>query len=372
MKFLIISHTPHKQRANRLYAYAPYVREMNLWLKYVESVVIVAPEVTGGASNIELDYQHESIQLKIIPRINFVSLRNSMSSVIKVPRILIELLKACRKADHIHLRCPGNIGLLGCFVQFFFPKKIKTAKYAGNWDPDSRQPFSYKVQKWLLSNVHLTKNMQVLVYGSWKNQSKNIKPFFTATYSSSEIIKPAIRNYNGKIDFVFIGSLVEGKRPLLAIKIVEALTKLKMQVNLEIYGDGVLRKELERYVTSNQLKDVVVLKGNKNKEIIVGALKKAHFLILPSKSEGWPKVVSEAMFYGTIPIASKISCVPDMLDFGNRGILIEPKLEDAVDQIKDHLQNEDGLRKMSEAAYKWSQNYTLETFEAAIAQLINK
>ena len=38
-------------------------------------------------------------------------------------------------ADHIHLRCPGNIGLLGCFSSNFISKKIKTAKYAGNWDP---------------------------------------------------------------------------------------------------------------------------------------------------------------------------------------------------------------------------------------------
>ena len=43
------------------------------------------------------------------------------------------MYKAMKWADHIHLRCPGNIGLLGCIVQIAFPKKVKTVKYAGNW-----------------------------------------------------------------------------------------------------------------------------------------------------------------------------------------------------------------------------------------------
>ncbi len=123
---------------------------------------------------------------------NLHPLKNCILSLIKIPIIIITIFKSCKKADHIHLRCPGNIGLLGCFVQIFFPKKIKTAKYAGNWDPQSKQPVSYKIQKFLLKNTILTKNMQTLVYGKWKNQSKNIKPFFTASFSDSEI-EPLIK-----------------------------------------------------------------------------------------------------------------------------------------------------------------------------------
>src|SRR5690606_25435867 len=131
------------------------------------------------------------------------------SSLFKLPVILFKIFKACQKTDHIHLRCPGNIGLLGCLVQIFFPKTPKTAKYAGNWDPKAKQPLSYKLQKWLLNNTFLTRNMQVLVYGNWENQTKNIKPFFTATYTDSEIEKPLERDYSGHLQCVFVGSLVE-------------------------------------------------------------------------------------------------------------------------------------------------------------------
>ena len=115
-----------------------------------------------------------------------------------------------RWADHIHLRCPGNVGLLGSLVQVFFPSKPKTAKYAGNWDPKAKQPLSYKIQKWLLSNTLLTKNMTVLVYGEWPNQTKNIKSFFTATYREADKKEIQIRKLEADIQFVFVGTLSVG------------------------------------------------------------------------------------------------------------------------------------------------------------------
>jgi len=84
---------------------------------------------------------------------NSTSFFNSIKSIPLLIYNILALFYAVFKADAIHLRCPGNVGLLGCIVQLFFPFKKKTAKYAGNWDPKSKQPWSYKLQKWILSNT---------------------------------------------------------------------------------------------------------------------------------------------------------------------------------------------------------------------------
>jgi len=120
------------------------------------------------------------------------------------------IFKAMYQADHIHLRCPGNIGLLGCVVQILFPFKLKTAKYAGNWDPKAKQPWSYRFQKWLLSNSFLTRNMKVLVYGEWEGSSKNIHPFFTATYWESEKAPLKPLNFANSIRFVLWALCLKG------------------------------------------------------------------------------------------------------------------------------------------------------------------
>ena len=369
MSFLIISHALHKNSEGELFAYEPYVREMNLWLKHVDKVTIVAPHTKENISSIDMAYKHNNIVLKKISAIQFTSFQYVFKSVINLPIILFTIFKACKKADHIHLRCPGNIGLLGCCMQILFPRKIKTAKYAGNWDPKANQPFSYRFQKWILSNTVLTKNIKVLIYGEWEQQSKNIVPFFTATYKNSEIEIPIERSYNNALSFTFVGSLVNGKRPLFAVKIIEELHKQGYEVILDIFGDGVLKTELENYISKNKLEAIVCLHGNQPKEQVKAALQNAHFLILPSKSEGWPKAITEAMFYGTIPVSTSISCVPNMLDYGNRGILIEPNIEAAVLKITEALNNKD-LKKMSKLASEWSQNYTLDYFESEIKKLL--
>ena len=371
MRFLIITHVMHKRQNKQWFGYAPYVREMNVWLKYVDVVEVVAPCHNGQPTHIDIAYQHSAMTFTKIPSIAFTSFKRTMISLLAIPKISIHIFKACLRAEHIHLRCPGNIGLLGCIVQIFFPHKLKTAKYAGNWDPKAKQPLSYRFQKWLLSNTFLTKNITVLVYGHWENQSKNIKPFFTATFRDSEIEIPVKREYLGDLKFVFMGSLVEGKRPLWAVKIVEALHRQARKVTLDIYGDGILRNDLEQYIRDNHLERIVTCYGNQRIAVIKESLKTAHFLILPSKSEGWPKAVAEAMFFGSIPIATPVSCVPEMLDYGKRGILVAGELDGAANVVKEHLGDEAGLQRMSVAATKWSQYYTLDVFEKEISKLIS-
>jgi glycosyltransferase involved in cell wall biosynthesis len=368
MKFLVITNAPTLKKENSYKAYAPYVFEMDIWSKYVDEFKIISP--TQYSQTLLLASFKKQPEVVSIPSLNFSNSSSLFLSTLSIPIIMYRLIKGMYWADHIHLRCPGNIGLLGCIVQVFFRKTIKTAKYAGNWDPNAKQPLSYRLQKWILSNTFLTKNMQVLVYGNWLNQTKNIKPFFTATYRNSEIEKVAIRDYNTRLKFVFIGSLVSGKRPLLAIQIIEKLYNQGFNVQLDVFGDGYLNTELAQYVSNNNLKNNIKLHGNQTKSVVKAALKTAHFSILPSKSEGWPKALAEAMFFGVIPIATAISCVPNMLDNENRGILIEPNINDAVIKIEEALSNLASLKEMAIQASKWSQYYTLDLFNSEIQKLI--
>jgi glycosyltransferase involved in cell wall biosynthesis len=212
--------------------------------------------------------------------------------------------------------------------------------------------------------------MTVLVYGEWKNQSENIKSFFTASFKNTDKVNFKPRNYNKALKFIFTGSLVKGKRPDLAIKLIEALRKHNIEAHLDLYGDGILKAILEEYVKKYNLGRYISFKGSQPLHIIKSALQEAHFSILASKSEGWPKAVAEAMFYGVIPIATPVSCVADMLGNGKRGLLISSELNTAVKQVIEKIKTSD-LNTMSRLAQDWSQGYTLDAFEEAIKELIS-
>ena len=372
MKFLIITHVPHILESNQYFAYAPYVREMNIWTKKVDKLIVVAPLNLSDKSAIDIHYEHANIEFIPIDSFDVLGLKAAFNAIYKIPKISWIIFNAMQQADHIHLRCPGNIGLLGCFVQILFPNKIKTAKYASNWDVKSKQPLSYRLQRWLLNNVFLTRNIQVLVYGDWKNSTKNIKSFFTATYYEKEKQSIAIRNtHSTPIQFVFVGTLTKGKNPYYGIEIVKALNKTGIHATINLYGDGILFNEIATTIVENNLQEYVFLKGNLTKESLIEVYKRSHFLVLQSGSfEGWPKVVAESMFWGCVPLAIPTSVVPQMLDQGKRGLLLTGNLEVDIDNITSILKDNALYQQKATAALAWSQKYTLDVFEEEIKKLI--
>ena len=372
LKFVVVSSAPVLLKNGQYHAYAPFVREMNLWSDFIPELTLIAPD--SYFKPLIVDVLEPAPRFYSIPAINFSSAITSISSIITVPKIILLLFRQFAQADHIHLRCPGNIGLLGCMVQIFFPRTIKTAKYAGNWDPNgTNQPLSYRLQKWILANPWLTRNMQVMAYGEWPNQSPNIKPFFTATYSEKEThIEILRRDWQGAIKFVFAGTLSEGKNPFYAVQLIKGLKDSGINVHSDIYGDGVQKKQIQDFITEHHLEQSVVLHGNKDADRLKNAYQNAHFLILPSQSEGWPKVVAEAMFWGAIPITRAVSCVPWMLGHGDRGILLKDELTADVQGIMQHLNKPELLQAMSQSGADWSRQYTTDAFSKAIKQLLAK
>ncbi|MEC7782986.1 MAG: glycosyltransferase [Bacteroidota bacterium] len=370
MKFAVITHIEHYEKNGVLYSYGPYVREMNLWFKDVDEVQVVGTFSSKNPGSIDLPYKATRLQLIKVPSFDITSIAQAGRALLVLPVIIKKIYQAMSGADHIHLRCPGNMGLLGAIVQVFFPKKKKTAKYAGNWDPKAKQPWSYKLQKWILSNTFLTRNMQVLVYGDWFDQSKNIKPFFTATYTEDDKKALPLRKYDLPLRFLFVGGLVPGKRPLYTLALVNELISKGFPAELHFYGDGPQKELLLEFITEHHLEKSVFLHGNQSAAAVAEAYTKSHFLILPSKSEGWPKAIAEAMWWGVIPIATPISCVPWMLDHGNRGILIKAKLESDAAQLEAFLKDKTGLKDMAQKASAWSRSYTLDLFEAELKKLL--
>jgi glycosyltransferase involved in cell wall biosynthesis len=370
MTFCIITHVSHGIENEEYFAYSPYVREMNIWAKRVQKMVIVAPLNLSKKTAIEVVYEHKNIDFRKVSKFNFLTIKSSITTLFLLPKISFEIYKAMKISDHIHLRCPGNMGLLGSIIQILFPKKQKTAKYAGNWDPKAKQPLSYKMQKWILSNTFLTKKIKVLVYGEWENSSKNIKPFFTATYHDVEKVTVLTRELKGVITFIFAGTLANGKNPLYAVKLIETLKSKGNNVQLLLFGEGSERKQIEKYIDEQQLSDYVICYGNQNQDVIKKAYQQSHFVILPSKSEGWPKVIAEGMFWGCLPISSKVSCVPNMLDNGKRGLLLNMIFDDDVKQIETLLKDNKSYQEKVCKAIDWSRNYTLDFFENEIEMIL--
>lgn len=374
MRFLILTQVKHVFHDGKYYAYGPYVQEMNIWLKRVGQPVVIAPVQSQGTvpSAIDLAYEHSNITFQPIPEFHASRLSDIFHTIGAFFLIFRKAMGNMRQADHIHLRCPGNVGLIGCLAQVFFPSKKKTAKYAGNWDWNSQQPFSYRLQQRILRSTRLTKNMTALVYGQWPDFTKNTKAFFTATYSVNEIGSYVKKSPDDQINLCFAGTLTENKRPDLALEICASLISRGQKVHMTFCGDGKLADALKAKAKELSIGKAVTFLGKVNKERVKAVFQQSHFLIFLSRSEGWPKAVAEAMFWGCIPLTTRVSCVPQMLtEGGERGFLVEPGQVEKVASLIARNVNEPGaFTAMSQRAAKWSRHYTLDLFEEEVVKLL--
>lgn len=118
---------------------------------------------------------------------------------------------------------------------------------------------------------------------------------------------------------VMLSRIVEHKNPHLLIEALSGLAD--MPWTLSIFGDGPDRERLQAR-TPSELRDRVLWRGWSDGP--GPALADADLLCVPSRSEAFPLAILEAMAAGIPVAASAICAVPEILDFGKAGFVVEP------------------------------------------------
>ncbi|ELY61126.1 glycosyltransferase family 4 protein [Natronolimnohabitans innermongolicus] len=121
---------------------------------------------------------------------------------------------------------------------------------------------------------------------------------------------------------LFVGRLVEGKRPRTALEAMEGLLEHYPDATLYLFGDGSLRSELESYTRENNLEDAVEFVGSVPYDRMPDVYRSGDALLLPSRSEGMPRTVLEAMSTETPVVSSRLPQLVQLLPDGNETVEI--------------------------------------------------
>lgn len=117
-----------------------------------------------------------------------------------------------------------------------------------------------------------------------------------------------------------VGGLVEEKNPLGMVEIFSALSEKRL--HLVFLGSGPLENKLEAKIKELQLESRVSIIPNQ--ENIFPILGKATALVMPSKIEGLPAVILEAMYLKIPVVAYGVGGIPEVLMDGKTGWHIKP------------------------------------------------
>jgi len=88
-------------------------------------------------------------------------------------------------------------------------------------------------------------------------------------------------------------------------------------------GEGALRAELETEVTRRALQDAVVFAGLRRD--VPRLLAACDLVLMPSRWEGLPIALLEAMACAKTVVATAVGGVPDVIDDGKNGVLVPPQ-----------------------------------------------
>ena len=119
----------------------------------------------------------------------------------------------------------------------------------------------------------------------------------------------------------YVGNLVHEKGPDVLLEAFERLSSTEPDLSLAIIGDGVLKPQLACRVDEHGLAGRVTFLGRLPPERVALWLSASDTLCLPSRREGCPNVVLEALASGRPVVASAVGGVPELVN-QNNGIMV--------------------------------------------------
>ncbi len=152
-------------------------------------------------------------------------------------------------------------------------------------------------------------------------------------------------------NIVFIGSLIKRKRVFEFLQLAE----IYPNINFNIIGDGVDSLSLKKKVANN-----VIFLGQLDQDELPSKLNEMDLHVLPSISEGFPKVILEAAASGIPSIVYSHYGASEWIIDGENGFVVND-FDQMKITIKRLIDNEDLLLKNSEGAILMAKKFDWNT-----------
>jgi len=283
------------------------------------------------------------------------------------PMFLIHLFKIFSKYDTIHMWTYFYINSFWTlFISLFYPKKRVIMSCdtfpTYSFNPGILTSWFFRIYTILFGWFLFKVPDKIHIYGESLikhakkigiKESKLVVISTGINLSKFSAAKPTPRKNLGvkKNDFVILyaGLIVPRKGIDIMLKVTKKLVNKNKNIKLLLVGEGPSKKKYLDLVKQLGLENNVIFLGWRKD--IPSILKSVDCLILPSKGEGLPGVIMEAMASGLPVVASNIPCIPDLVENGKNGYLCGMNNVDCfTKKIKEVMKT--GAKKMGKEGLK--------------------
>lgn len=332
---LVIGNNWIYQVEDQYYGYPQWYFFSRYFTKYFQTVSIMAPvKQTKTLKGLPL----KDTQIFPLPFID--GSVDLLKKSYLLPRIVYQYFKRIPKFDVVFIFNSDPASTLGLWFSTIF-KKHCVYFIGEDWEKDIIEKYPHKIPqfvfllmmrflRYIQFKLLRKKGMIFVTNQSLLSQYKNIPfpvcPYFLSLVSEQDIIAKEPRQIHEKdeVRLLYTGFLVRGKG---VQDLIEAISLLResgfpYQLRVDIVGDGDFREELEKLAKEKGLKQIRFHGFIGDRNDIKKLYLESDVFILPSRSEGVPKVLFEAMCYGTAIIVTNVGGVPTVIRDGYNGLLV--------------------------------------------------
>lgn len=360
---MVISHTAHyRNNDGQIVGWGPTVRELDQLAALFDEVVHVASYHGINPSPGFIPYSNERIRYVSIHPTGGKSLIKKIGVVLHAPVNLFIIARQIRKADWVHVRLPTNLGIYVLPFLYLVGKRNVWVKYAGNWNHPN-PPLSYRFQRWFLMKNFL--RSKVTINGKWPGQPLHILSFENPCFSEAEYSlaekQSSEKSFEGELIICFAGTLNPGKGVVKLIQTLHYFIEVDGIKKLIVAGDG---PELgNARATAKDLSIPVEFTGYLSHTEIRRVYRQAHIIVLPSDSEGFPKVIAEAASFRCVPVVSDVSSLSQYVAHNKNGLLLgDTSVASIRAALSQLLFDRERLKIIADSTQKMANLFTYEKF----------
>lgn len=313
------------------------------------------------------------------PRVSFVELPDTqgVKETLKAFHITKKIFRnALKSHDAVLVRAPSMLTMLLYheIKKSGLPFSVDVALSGMNMFPGSGA--IYKVLNcgvdWYLKKICMEANGVSYVtdyvlqnsYPCRAMKEPENKNYFTGSFSTIEMEDKHYYQQNwdktkkpDKYILVHTGFMDDNRKCQdYVLKVVKNVVDRNYNVEMRFIGDGALRTKYEKMAESLGIRDRCVFCGIiRNKMDLLEELRKCHLFVFPTKAEGLPRAVLEAMAQGLPCVSSPVDGVPELLP--DKYLVNWWDVEGFTEKVCGFLSNWPEMVEQSERNYKKSLEY---------------
>lgn len=357
-------------RGEDLHVFEPVLREVDAFsylFKEINWLGFVQDRVPPKNAKKEIP---DNVNLLLLKPSGGNTIFEKIRTIYFIPYYMYNIIKLIKKADVIYTRGPSMPALITIILSFLFSSKTYWHKYAGNRELYTKA-ISYRLQRWLL-----VKNISGIIVVSERKDTDppNIIQLLNPCLTNKEI---SINNkigsnklFKGNLTICFVGRLDQSKGFTAFITALESseLKKINWLDKIHFVGEHPNREEVFKVESPIP----IIFHGLLDRQKLNQIYEDSHFIILPSESEGFPKVIAEASSYGCIPIISPIpSIIYHINDKKKNGILLSDITPNGIiETVRELNEIRADLPILSKNAIDTAKRFSYEEFNSQIIKHI--